>query len=300
MRQLKFLQLAIASFLIANLLVIFTAGAPAKTPSRQAFSLPPQVVELAQRVATTQAAGSKSLDKNAIARSKAGQFTVYYDKVDNPLYRELNQAIRESKAFETIAVELTKLFKLPTDVTIVFGECGTANAFYVPDKKYLVMCGELMEHFANIFASQVQTEEELGLAIVNTTLFVFFHETGHGLVDIFNLPITGREEDAVDEFSTLLLMEAGEEGEQAVLTAAQWFLIESSNKTGQEPPFWDEHSLDMQRFYNIACLAYGKNPSKYTPLVEGGVLPESRASRCEREYKKKYASWNSLLEPYMR
>src|SRR5215213_9965570 len=38
-------------------------------------------------------------------------------------------------------------------------------------------------------------------------MFVFFHEFGHMAIDLLKLPSTGPEEDAVDEFSTLILTE---------------------------------------------------------------------------------------------
>ena len=64
------------------------------------------------------------------------------------------------------------------------------------------------------------------------------------------------------------------------------------------PPFWDEHSFDEVRFYNVSCLIFGSNPDVYMPLVTRGVLPKQRAVRCADEYKKTVASWDKLLEPY--
>jgi Putative metallopeptidase len=67
------------------------------------------------------------------------------------------------------------------------------------------------------------------------------HEVGHVLIDVLNLPTTGRDEDVVDEFSTLLLLEGEEEGEKAVINAAEWFLIEGSlkNAHARKSKSWD-------------------------------------------------------------
>jgi Putative metallopeptidase len=104
----------------------------------------------------------------------------------------------------------------------------------------------------------------------------------------------------VDEFSTVLLLEMGTEGEKAVLNAAHWFVLKGSDQDGDSLAFWDEHSLDLQRFFGIACLAYGKDPKTFGGFVEEGILPTARADRCPEEYAKKSRSWEALLAPHTR
>ena len=116
-------------------------------------------------------------------------------------------------------------------------------------------------------------------------------------MDAYDLPITGREEDAVDQLSVLLLADGSEEGEQMVLDAAVSF----SKKAGDELDelaFADEHSLDQQRYYNIVCLLYGQNEEKFASLVRDGTLPESRAERCSQEFARVDKAWDALLAPY--
>ena len=66
----------------------------------------------------------------------------------------------------------------------------------------------------------------------------------------------------------------------------------------QELPFWDEHSLDAQRVYNIACLIYGSDPEVYNDLVGDDGLPSDRAERCPDEFAQKVKSWEKLLANY--
>jgi hypothetical protein len=231
---------------------------------------------------------------------QVGQFRVDYAPVENQDYTELRQAIQSTRLYEEMAEVLNQTFSLPVDVTITPATCGTANAFYDPQERRIVMCDEILGYFAQLFAPHIQSEQDFGESVVYSNLFVFFHELGHGLIDIYDLPTVGREEDAVDEFSTLLLLDAGEEGEKAVLKAAHWFALQSDQNSDDDPVFWDEHSLDMQRFFNIACLMYGKDPKKFSDLVTAEVLPESRASSCPAEYSKKYRSWETLLAPYVK
>ena len=64
-------------------------------------------------------------------------------------------------------------------------------------------------------------------------------------------------------------------------------------------PFWDEHSLDEQRYFNIVCWVYGSAPEKYQSLLgrEWG-LPRERAERCAGEYDRMSRAWNAVLEPH--
>jgi hypothetical protein len=293
-KRIKGLVLAaitLASALLVHLTLLPTDFSIARETNHPNF---PSFPRIEAELAATEAA-------KADLKAKQGKFLVFHDEIENQNYQELSQIFQKEKVFETFAEALNKTLILPTDIAVVLGECGVENAFYNPEKKVLGVCYELIGHFAKIFAPSASSNQELGEAILYTTLFVFFHETGHALVDVLNLPVTGREEDAVDEFSTILLMEAGEEGEKAVLNAAQWFLLEGSkNSEIQKLAFWDEHSLDLQRFFGIACLVYGKNPDKYAGLVQQNILPEARAQRCPREYAKKSKSWETLLAPYAR
>jgi hypothetical protein len=243
-------------------------------------------------------AGLLMFSSLAIAKS-VGRFRVEAGPVENPAYQELRTLVRQSKLYEMMAEGLNESLILPHDLKISPATCGESNAFYQPTDRRIVMCDELLTHFAELFAPTAKSEEDLGISMLYTNLFVFFHELGHGLIDIYDLPTVGREEDAVDEFSTLLLLELGEDGIKAVLKAAEWFHLQSAQTDGNLA-FWDEHSLDQQRFYGVACLMYGKDPKQFSDLVTEGILPESRAARCPSEYNKKYKSWNQLLAPYSR
>ena len=125
-----------------------------------------------------------------------------------------------------------------------------------------------------------------------------FHELGHCLIHELKLPAVGKEEDAVDEFATLLLLQAGQQGELAILGAAMWF---ATHRQGNDTtPFWDEHSLDLQRFYGIFTLLYATNPARYEQhALELGISPE-RFAKAKIDCQKKDAAWAALLQPQIR
>jgi hypothetical protein len=64
--------------------------------------------------------------------------------------------------------------------------------------------------------------------------------------------------------------------------------------------FAGEHSLSEQRFYNVMCFMYGSNPQGYAELVSEGTLPESRAARCEEEYRTLNRDWERLLRRWLK
>ena len=237
-----------------------------------------------------------------------GDFKVVYGTVKNPDFKELQQIFKDTALFEETVKALNETLALPADVTVTLRECGEVNAFYEPDSRRISMCYELVSAFTEMFLAGAETEEEAeaaGVSVAGATLFIFFHETGHALIDLLDLPITGREEDAVDQLATLILLEAGEDGENAALDGASSFL--SGEEEGSEDEegfddlaFWDEHSLDEQRFYNIVCWLYGKDPEGYAYLVEDETLPEARAESCPGEYERMSKAWETLLEPYVK
>ncbi len=231
-----------------------------------------------------------------------GDLKVVYAKLENSGYEEIEAMLQETRLLEDTLAELNTVFALPADVPVTLRECGEVNAFYDPNTREISLCYELIEDLMGMFFAEDQTEEETeeaAGAVLGATMFTFYHELGHALIDLYDLPVTGREEDAVDQLATMILLEGGEEGEAAALNGASSFLSEEEQEL-DDLAFWDEHSLDDQRFYNIVCWSYGKNPEGFQDLVEDGTLPEERAERCPEEYERMSRSWNLLLEPHIK
>jgi len=213
--------------------------------------------------------------------------------------KERAELADETKSLEEAAAELNKAFALPHDIFIGFDECEEPNAFYDLDKKEVVICYQFVEDLYESYRGDYRSDDEIEEVVGNATTFVFFHEVGHALIDAYDLPVTGREEDAVDQLSVLVLADGSEEGDRTVLDAARTF-SRATDAELDELAFADEHSLDRQRFYNIICLLYGQNEKKFASLVNDGTLPEGRAERCPDEYARARKAWDSLLAPYVK
>jgi len=253
--------------------------------------------------------GGLLLGSSAVATAENGRLKVLYAPAKSTEYQDWHQGMKEEKTLEALADSLNEIFILPEDITISLAECGVVNAFYESAKQRITLCYELMDDIYNRFEADAKnseeevTEEEIEDAMVGATLFVFYHELGHALVDVLALPVTGREEDVADQLSALILADGTEEGEKAVLDGAQFFTLdfnqgdEATDNT--ELAFWDEHSLSEQRFYNLVCWIYGQNPEEHSDFVGDDWLPAERASRCSGEWELLERSWLTLLEPHL-
>lgn len=197
--------------------------------------------------------------------------------------------------------ELNNTLKLKQSILIVAGAedgplyDGDAYEILMPDDFAI----ETYETFKQ--AEYVETEEELYEVTIDVIAHTIFHEAGHALVHQLELPITGKEEDAVDNLATILLLNTYEEGDQVALSAADIFAIYDQDKDEfAEEDFWGEHSVDIERFYNGICLIYGSEPEEYEDLLIELDIDEERAEMCIEDYVREERSWFTLLKPYMK
>lgn len=246
----------------------------------------------------TEPKAGKSNDNKKIDK---GDFIVKHLPVSNPRYNEIDRQIKEEKLLEKAADKLNSSLILPYDIDLITKDCGEVNAFYDAAKHSVTVCYELMEHFYNVFRNNGLEDQKAYDKMFDAVRFAFLHEIGHALIDTYNLPITGNEEDAADRCSSFInLTELGEDGVNAVLAAADAFAIESKNTSSTKRNLADEHLLQEQRFYNSLCMIYGSNTTKYSYILDEQYLPRERAVRCPQEYERTVDSWSNLLTPWRR
>ena len=163
-----------------------------------------------------------------------------------------------------------------------------------------------------IFAQPSYAEDELVLTkqeqadlirfVSGNTIWTMFHETGHALVSLFDIPILGKEEDAVDNLATIimLLQENDQADEYLKQTALGWFLLdEFSDIAGEELNFSDDHSLDQQRAYQTICFLYGADKQIFGEFAKMMEMPEQRLENCAYDFDRTLESWDRVLAPYI-
>ncbi len=234
-----------------------------------------------------------------LGKKLEGKFVLVYQPGKTPQGIKWERILKEAKIYEQAVTELNAKFSLPYDLTIEARECGEANAWYHSEERKITLCYEETANTARLLKKQTKPKKNADALALGDAIHTLLHETGHALIDIFNLPAVGREEDAVDQFATLTLLKSGESGEMAAQIAAMSFFLsgKESRKKHEKLDYWDEHSFDKQRYYDILCLVYGKDPDKYADLVPK-KLPQARADQCPAQYEKLDAAWDTLLAPH--
>ena len=232
-----------------------------------------------------------------------GNFVVAYEDAASQTQLEYARYLQQQGFLESLVLGLNKKIALPYDIGVVAAPCGQPNAYWAPEQKTLVVCYDLFDYMGEVFRGQTSSNQELLENTMGAVEFIFYHELGHALIDTFDIPFTGRQEDAVDQFSSIILL--GEGKVNSVLAGASFF----GASRGSNTPFWDEHSLDEQRFYDIACLVYGSDPQAYDSLLlresvfglggNQGILPKQRAAKCPADFKDIESSWNRLISNYV-
>jgi len=214
----------------------------------------------------------------------------------------LAQTLLSAGGTAEVAKGLAKDFKLPWDTKVVVRTTSDSGPQYRPDDHTI----NLDYSFVNFILQQVKandpkiTDYDLGKTVAAINAFIFVHEFAHLLIDAFDLPITGREEDAADELATVFMTEFVKGGEEYAFDAADFFQSLQRNPSDlQDADFFDEHSLDAQRAYAIACWVAGADETYYKAIEKAGILDADRLARCPSEYQQKVKAWQTLLKPYL-
>lgn len=214
-----------------------------------------------------------------------------------PLY----QSLKEKKVLEQLKQFLSPLI-LPVKLKITMYECGETNSYWGGRARGLSLCYEWFD-FAERIAPKDMTPEGYTRddAITGMFLQVTFHELGHGMFDIYDIPILGREEDAADQMAGFILSQFGPEVARRTLPAAS-YVWQKLYEAGGEWPHWaysDEHGHDLQRSYNYLCMAYGSDPQTFAYYVDSGLLPKDRAAHCKREYEQLTNAFQKTMLPHI-
>lgn len=230
-------------------------------------------------------------------------FYLEFEDVQDPYVADILENIPElGELLWTYVGAINDWIEIPELIPIYFQSCQDINecgAWFDPNDRYIVMCEtQLISYFEGLQDAGFEGDE-LYKGVINQVFSTLYHEMGHALVEILHLPITGREEDAVEQFSMLSLMSLDQFGIEAVMQAAIFAGINAESNM-DEIVMSDEHSLNGQAYYDLLCLIYGSDPDSYEFLVDQGYLPEERSINCPDDFEKIQYAWSVMLEPYLR
>jgi len=289
--------------------MLIIAGCSKTTNTNQTSNSQPKGNSSSSNTASSTATSPAS-DKGKGTAEDKGDFKLTYVPVKDEQYAHLESLVKDSKLIEGIVSKLNTDMALPVDISLKFTECtglpgseqmGVENAWYDPNNNTVTMCYELMAKSERLFKDDEKDEASLNEAVIGSTAWTLYHEIGHGLIDVYKINLTGKNEDAADQISTYVLLDGTEEGEKAALNGAEDFYREASQDNDlNDMQFADTHSLSKQRFYNITCWVYGTNPEKFGYLTEKYEGMQGRAAYCQDEYQTLVKSWQTHLNPFMK
>lgn len=223
-----------------------------------------------------------------------------------------HNAFVQDQILEKAAKKINSLFKLERKLDLVAGRCRTSNAFYIPDLQQIRICYDLLIDMMSNVQTKVTNETEAGEQVGNAFLFILFHEIGHAMIDLLDIPVAGKGEDAADFFAFYMLGASGNDQGAAICIAGANFFrdaheaakntedFKKANAAGQiydSLIYWDEHSFSMQRYYSLLGLVYGSNPERWKGII---VLEKDHEERAEKEYADLVKSWDKLLKPHLK
>jgi hypothetical protein len=223
----------------------------------------------------------------------AGRFVARYGPA-TPDFEDFRSGLVENRFLDTIAARLNDSLRIPSNITLATAHCDEPNSSYNPTSRTVTLCYELFKSLSEHFVKEPGSE----YLVSGTVVFALMHELGHALIDVLSLPTTGREEDAVDQLATILILQQGPTGDSLAFGAVGWFAIKARSSELDNLAFADDHGLDQQRVYNIVCWIYGKDPDRYPEIVSDNLLPEHRRDQCPAEYRRVAESWRRLLAPF--
>ena len=154
-----------------------------------------------------------------------------------------------------------------------------------------------------ISAAPAMADEARDAFVDANVLGIFYHELGHAMIDILDLPIFGQEEDAADVASVMLIDRLYNEdyATQMIIDTADAYYAEAMQDAANgEIAFWGIHGANEQRYYNTICVFYGGAPDAREEMKTVMGLPDDRAAGCPDEYDQADYSWGAVLDKISR
>jgi Putative metallopeptidase len=232
--------------------------------------------------------------------------SVAYVPTDDLVLKEVYDLLRDRRALERVQ-EMLSPFHLPEELTIKTAECGAVDSRYRREnfKPTVTICYEYLRHILESLPNEITPAGITPAdAAAGQFFWVTFHEVGHAIFDIFDVPIFGHPEDAADNFATYILLQFGRGQARRLIGGAAWAWRAYLGDYKRNPvvrkriaAFADNHGLPEERFYNLLCLAFGADPVQFADVAS--YLPPTRLSTCEFEYRTLVNAFHKEISPHI-
>ena len=238
-----------------------------------------------------------------------GPVHVVYEEPKDPALNEIRGIVMARRGLERFR-DLISPFRLPEDLYIRAVSCdGIPNAYFFREKDIptIRVCYEYLKEVQDNLPKETTPQGiETQDALMGQLVFALLHEFGHAAFDIFNVPVLGRQEDAADQFATYIMLQFGGEKAHRLIRGAAYSYIGLIKALKDNPKvtlplaaFSSDHGAPEQRFYNLACIAYGYDPQIFHLVVDNDYLPQARAKVCKYEYSNLRYALRTLITPHV-
>jgi hypothetical protein len=230
-------------------------------------------------------------------------------------FAALRERLKQRGILEQYSQFMSPL-RLKQNYTVTTVDCGRVNADYSNDghgDRRIRICYEYLSMVENEAAvpreklpPPLRNIPNTGLmqgftraeVIIGGIIQVLLHETGHAIFDIQGIPRLGREEDAADGISGLMMLQFGQSVALTTIRGAINVFYHSDARFKFKPADMAEvHSLDIQRLYNYLCLAYGSEHRDAFQALADAYLPAVRKPNCPFEYKQALRAFEMTVLP---
>jgi hypothetical protein len=243
---------------------------------------------------------------SASAQTEAPRFTDQIRGVlvspTEPRHRAIYGMLQERDVLGVVRSILSP-FRLQRELTIEIKGCDGDEDTYYGDG-VVTLCYEYIEllqrHSPKVGTpGGISRADALFGAIIDTLL----HEAGHGIFDILETPVLGREEDAADFFSAYIMLQFPSEHAWRLFEGVA-FMFASEARTALAKPFGigdyaGEHGLQPQRYYRLLCMAYGSDPQAFAQAAIDGGLSSRRRGGCVEEFGLQRRAFDKLIIPHI-
>ncbi|WP_375749782.1 DUF4344 domain-containing metallopeptidase [Vibrio sp. HN007] len=214
--------------------------------------------------------------------------------------KEVIEILKNSGVNDTIVQLGDELFPFNNTLSIEYG--SDDGPLFDPEINTIQMPYSFVLEAFHYFTKN-KYDEKYGKpayeGVLDTVAHTLVHEIGHAYIMDKNIPILGKEEDAVDNLAAIVMIEYLESGADSAISAADMFAFESDEMPEKihMAEYIDEHSFNMQRYFQTLCLVYGSDPEKFKGLLDevGKEEVTQREEFCEYHYQRVSDDWHTYL-----
>jgi hypothetical protein len=232
---------------------------------------------------------------------------IVYEQPKKAEFTPIMQRLQQRKVLETLQVFLSPL-KFP--LTVRTAECGGYYAQYKMGDP-VTICYEYVDLIESVMPGEKGPRSPdpnnpdmfryLGrigpilvtreMATVGPFVQHVLHETALATFDNLEAPVWGRKHDAADYAAAFLLLQFGSDVARKTIFGTafflnQWDTVIREGQMSDVNYLGDIRPTVRQRYYNLLCIAIGKDPigfSTFIPIGRGPTsvdLPPSRMGFC--------------------